>query len=977
MSYNFASSEVKLWLNPNPLGNNATMPTPTLYSTNSNPSDGTGGPLGNPPTLQALVLISGSSQALCTNLIDEIRVNTNWAGVTPAALPAGHIYNVTGGGTNCPPSAGFSVGLDGSDLATSNVTYLLLTNSVYSGLAVAGNGSPITFGSAFTGNGIYTVMATNTTQGVSMMNGNAEIFIPVSPAIVTQPVPVTVATGGMGVFSVVATGDELGYQWYQNGTPLVDGSPISGSQTANLVISPATTSTTGYYVIVNNSCGYSVTSTTNGLTLDTAANLTWRGNLSTYMTTNSITSVVTTNFSGTNNLWDVGMTADWTNGTAAVVFNSGDNVTFDDTALTNVVNLTNSYLAPSSIKVTANSKIYTFITKNNGSIVGASSLIMSGSSTLTNEVANSYTGGTIITNKGTICLAGGPPALNGLGSGTVTLAGGTLDFGTGLGFSATAGLTNTINVVTPGTAGSSNLIVMEGTGTQGAVLLGTLTGTPGASLTIYESSSMGRLRLYAPFTNSLNINISSYGYVWNKNNIGTPYPTTLQFAPYNTNASQVYNGVISGDGQIIARNSSGSEVIFNNTNTFMGYQYLGAGDPNVSFVLSQCNVGIGTNSITNGTPALNGTNVVSGPLGVGEVMLAVETSASSSSSSGTLFASGGARTLHNLIQYLAGTNMFTFRLGGSNNLTLAGGLELAAPDNSFTNRIIEVDNTALTTESGVIDDGLLTAGHGYGCPITITSSNALGTLVLSATNTYTGPTTVSNGTLLVNGLIGTNTVAAVTVAGGTLGGSGTIRGPVTVLPAGTLAPGTSAIGTLILSNGLTLDGNLLFKVNTSLSPLQSNDEAVVSGTLINGGTGTLTVSNLGTTASLVAGDKFTLFNKALTNGLALTVAGGGTGVTWTNNLAKDGSISVASITVARPVITGMVISSGTNLVFSGTNSTGTAGGTYYVLSSINVASPLSTWTPILTNTFITGGAFSVTNPILPGVPGMFYILELP
>jgi autotransporter-associated beta strand protein len=518
---------------------------------------------------------------------------------------------------------------------------------------------------------------------------------------------------------------------------------------------------------------------------------------------------------------------------------------------------------------------------------------------------------------------------------------------------------------------------MEGTGTQGAVLLGTLTGTPGASLTIYESSSMGRLRLYAPFTNSLNINISSYGYVWNKNNIGTPYPTTLQFAPYNTNASQVYNGVISGDGQIIARNSSGSEVIFNNTNTFMGYQYLGAGDPNVSFVLSQCNVGIGTNSITNGTPALNGTNVVSGPLGVGEVMLAVETSASSSSSSGTLFASGGARTLHNLIQYLAGTNMFTFRISGSNNLTLAGGLELTAPDFSFTNRIIEVDNTALTTESGVIDDGLLTAGHGYGCPITITSSNALGTLVLSATNTYTGPTTVSNGTLLVNGLIGTNTVAAVTVAGGTLGGSGTIRGPVTVLPAGTLAPGTSAIGTLILSNGLILDGNLLFKVNTSLSPLQSNDEAVVSGTLINGGTGTLTVSNLGTTASLVAGDKFTLFNKALTNGLALTVAGGGTGVTWTNNLAKDGSISVASITVARPVITGMVISSGTNLVFSGTNSTGTAGGTYYVLSSINVASPLSTWTPILTNTFITGGAFSVTNPILPGVPGMFYILELP
>jgi len=244
---------------------------------------------------------------------------------------------------------------------------------------------------------------------------------------------------------------------------------------------------------------------------------------------------------------------------------------------------------------------------------------------------------------------------------------------------------------------------------------------------------------------------------------------------------------------------------------------------------------------------------------------------------------------------------------------------------------------------------------------------------LSAVNTYAGPTTVSNGTLQVNGRIGTNTV---TVAGGALGGSGTVLGPVTVSSGGTLAPGTSAIGTLTVNNSLTLNGNLFFKVNKSLSP-QSNDVASVSGALTNGGTGFLTVSNPG--PALVVGDKFTLFNKPLTNGASLGVTGGG--VTWTNNLAVDGSISVVSLTALKPVITSTILSgvtsagNGTNLIFSGTN--GIAGAPYYVLYQTNLATPLSNWIRLSTNTFLTGGAFSVTNTISPSVPQRFYLLYMP
>src|SRR5262249_47616003 len=49
-----------------------------------------------------------------------------------------------------------------------------------------------------------------------------------------------------------------------------------------------------------------------------------------------------------------------------------------------------------------------------------------------------------------------------------------------------------------------------------------------------------------------------------------------------------------------------------------------------------------------------------------------------------------------------------------------------------------------------------------------------GNLTLTAAGSYTGPTTISNGTLTVNGSLGTNTVTVQTNA--TLAGTGTING---------------------------------------------------------------------------------------------------------------------------------------------------------------------------------------------------------
>ena len=61
--------------------------------------------------------------------------------------------------------------------------------------------------------------------------------------------------------------------------------------------------------------------------------------------------------------------------------------------------------------------------------------------------------------------------------------------------------------------------------------------------------------------------------------------------------------------------------------------------------------------------------------------------------------------------------------------------------------------------------------------------------------------------------------------------------------------------------------------------------------------------------------------------------------------------------VAQPGITGFRLS-GANLVLSATN--GVSGGTYFVLTSTNLATPLNEWMPAATNVLSTSGNFTIT-----------------
>jgi autotransporter-associated beta strand protein len=145
-----------------------------------------------------------------------------------------------------------------------------------------------------------------------------------------------------------------------------------------------------------------------------------------------------------------------------------------------------------------------------------------------------------------------------------------------------------------------------------------------------------------------------------------------------------------------------------------------------------------------------------------------------------------------------------------------------------------------------------------------------GQLTVTTSNTFSGGTTVSNGTLLVNSTAGsgTGTGAVTVVSGATLGGSGIIGGPVTVN--GTLAPG-NGVGTLTISNGLAVNGvaALQYALGTN------SDRTVVSSNLTLGGT--LNVSDAGGLTNTT----YTVF----TYGGALTYNGVTIGATPTNSFS--------------------------------------------------------------------------------------------
>jgi len=194
-------------------------------------------------------------------------------------------------------------------------------------------------------------------------------------------------------------------------------------------------------------------------------------------------------------------------------------------------------------------------------------------------------------------------------------------------------------------------------------------------------------------------------------------------------------------------------------------------------------------------------------------------------------ADGTSHTIANVLTGLAGTGNSTYTFGTVTTNT--GSL-------TFTSTAPVALATAASTQTFTVN-----ADTSFANDFTAPSGVALtkkgsATLTLGGTNTYDGTTSVTAGTLVVNGsLAGAATLSTNT----TLGGSGLIAGLVTASASGaTVAPGNSAgtltVGALSMGTGTVLTYDLNAANHTVGSGI--NDEILVNGNLTLDGTINLT-----------------------------------------------------------------------------------------------------------------------------------------
>ena len=231
----------------------------------------------------------------------------------------------------------------------------------------------------------------------------------------------------------------------------------------------------------------------------------------------------------------------------------------------------------------------------------------------------------------------------------------------------------------------------------------------------------------------------------------------------------------------------------------------------------------------------------------------------------------------------------------------------------------------------------------------------------SSTATYRMTGTPADNHSFANGLVIANKA--------TLSGNGAISGTVTISSGATLAPGAS-IGKIVLNNSPALQGNVIMEISKNGAAL-TNDQIQVAAPLVF--SGSLTISNLGPTL-LAGGDSFQLFSATGYSGAfsSLTLPALPAGLSWTNRLLLNGSLAVVA---PAPLQIGGVLRSGTNLNFSVTG--GSAGKPWNLLTSTNLALPLSSWITNRSGIFDSSGNVSITNGVNTIEPRRFFRIYAP
>lgn len=411
------------------------------------------------------------------------------------------------------------------------------------------------------------------------------------------------------------------------------------------------------------------------------------------------------------------------------------------------------------------------------------------------------------------------------------------------------------NIADPGT---STLVGLKKVGAGTLYLGGTNTYSGSTAVSAGTLQFAARLSLYNGVTNNwtkTNITVASGATL--AVNVGGSGELTVDEAKTvlsNLTVSINNNGMLAGSAFAIDTANAGSDatfdqVIADSTGTgsgSVGLTKLGAN----ALILDQANTYSGSTVVNGGVLLLKNATALKGGIG-------------SSGGATALTLNGGViglgagdfqRPLGTAVQQVqwTGSGGFaayaadrTVNLGGASaQVTWAGGSFVPAGSTlilgstgadrmvTFQNpialngavRTIQVENGTAPADALL---GNVISGTG-GSGITKTGG---GTVMLSGANTYSGGTTISNGTLLVCNTTGSGTgTGAVGVSNGaTVGGTGSITGAVAVASGGHIAPGTNSTGTLTLTGA----GTCLTLADNAILDWELGDFGSVTNDMIN------------------------------------------------------------------------------------------------------------------------------------------------
>lgn len=538
-------------------------------------------------------------------------------------------------------------------------------------------------------------------------------------------------------------------------------------------------------------------------------------------------------------------------------------------------------------------------TSFDGLIYGTGAFTKTGTGTmvLTNN-ANTYSGITSV-NGGELIMVN----TGGLGTGVVTVANGAM---------------LTLSSASPMTTSASKTITLSGTGmsNQGALNNESGNNTWTGTVTLVGNSTIGfnggNMSLSGPllltsYAATLGGNYDGYltGTISSTSTTGSLIKTGLGTVTVSGNNSYTGNTTVSGGTLAITSNTALGATNSGTTVTNGGSLALSNNITvnNESLVLLGLGVDYGTthsgviqsrgNNTITGTVAMSlepGINVVSGNLTMSGTISG--TSGMSKAGVGTLILNGnnsfiGAVSVNEGILSVQsnnalGTTSTSVRTnvmnGATVQLTTSGNLSLGESftinGNGFSNSGAIYNGAGINTISGLISLGS-DAAIGVAGGSTLSATNVIdgaasltksgsGTLILSATNTYTGATNILGGTLVISADNNLGTAVAIPTANQlTFNGS-----------------------TLATSNSFAIDANRGITFNGTGGTISVNNAATVTyagtadgtGGLTKTGNGTLVLSgnNNYTGATVVSGGTLSLGNNNVLANTSSLILNGGT-----------------------------------------------------------------------------------------------------